>query len=54
MAIVKLTDPSAKTPIDLGTSLIKRRGNTFYLSQKPNVSRRKGGDSQKVFKPVNK
>jgi hypothetical protein len=42
MAIVKLKEPSAKTPIDLGGGgMIKRRGNTFYISRKPGSSRRK-------------
>jgi hypothetical protein len=42
MALVKLKDPSAKTPIDLGNGVvIKRRGNTYYTSSKPDLTRRK-------------
>jgi hypothetical protein len=49
MALVKLRDPSAKTPIDLGNGdVIKRRGNTHYTSSKPDFTRRKRRAAQKM------
>lgn len=55
MALVKLTDPSAKTPIDLGNGIvIKRRGNTYYTSSKPDFTRRKRRAQKTAARPVDK
>jgi hypothetical protein len=55
MALVKLRDPSAKTPIDLGNGVvIKRRGNTHYISRKPDFSRRKHRAQRTAAKRLDK
>jgi hypothetical protein len=55
MALVKLKDPSVKTPIDLGNGVvIKRRGNTHYTSSKPDYTQRKRRAQKAAAKPVDK